>query len=182
MRLVSGPDAAPATAGPRPLRPKRHHRHLRPWTRPGSDHTRRSASVARNAITGRPDPRQDRVLGHASAPRQAVRAQGPLQTSYAPTSITDVPATLLDLAGLPNALGRGASVLRIDPAASRQRTYAHHEPQARPNPFYDVLYVFSVNGPITDPDAWSYDRTYSGQSMIVQRNAESIRSDCCRSG
>ena len=73
-------------------------------------------------------------------------AQGPLQTSYAPTAITDVPATLLDLAGLPDALGRGASVLRIDPAEPRQRTYAHHRPQARPNPFYDVLYVFSVNG------------------------------------
>ena len=28
-------------------------------------------------------------------------SQGPLQTSYAPTAITDVPATLLDLAGPP---------------------------------------------------------------------------------
>ena len=78
-------------------------------------------------------------------------AQGPLQTSYAPTAITDVPATLLDLAGLPDALGRGASVLRIDPAEPRQRTYAHHRPQARPNPFYDVLYVFSVSGRVDDP-------------------------------
>ena len=89
-------------------------------------------------------------------------AQGPLQTSYAPTAITDVPATLLDLAGLPDALGRGASVLRIDPAAPRQRTYAHHRPQARPNPFYDVLYVFSVSGRVDDQDAWSYHRTVFG--------------------
>ena len=89
-------------------------------------------------------------------------AQGPLQTSYAPTSITDVPATLLDLAGLPDTLGGGTSVLRIDPAASRRRTYAHHEPQARPNPFYNVLYVFSVNGPVANPDAWSYDGTLFG--------------------
>ena len=65
-------------------------------------------------------------------------SHGPLQTSYAPTAITDVPATLLDLAGLPNALGRGASVLRIDPAGPRQRMYAHQDPKTRPNPFLDV--------------------------------------------
>ena len=51
----------------------RHHRYFRPWTYPGSDRTRRSASTARNAITGRRDPPQDRVLGHAFAPRQAVQ-------------------------------------------------------------------------------------------------------------
>ena len=103
-------------------------------------------------------------------------AQGPLQTSYAPTTITDLPATLLDLAGLPNALGRGTSVLRIDPAASRRRTYAHHEPQARPNPFYNVLYVFSVNGSIANPDAWSYDGTLFGpvDDRAAQRREHQI--------
>ena len=89
-------------------------------------------------------------------------AQGPFQTSYAPTAITDVPATLLDLAGVPDALGRGASVLRIDPAEPRQRTYAHHRTGARPNRFIDFLYVFSVNGRVRDPDAWSYHRTVFG--------------------
>ena len=87
--------------------------------------------------------------------------QGPLQISYAPTAITDVPATLLDLAGLSDALGRGASVLRIDPAEPRQRTYAHHR-NARPDRFIDFLYVFSVNGQVRDPDAWSYHRTVLG--------------------
>ena len=103
-------------------------------------------------------------------------AQGPLQTSYAPTAITDVPATLLDLAGLPDALGRGASVLRIDPAEPRQRTYAHHRPQARPNPFYDVLYVFAVNGQITDLDAWSYYRSVLGPAddRAAQRREHQI--------
>ena len=41
VRLVSGSDAAPAAAGPRPLRPKRHHRHVRPWNRLGLHRTRR---------------------------------------------------------------------------------------------------------------------------------------------
>ena len=73
-----------------------------------------------------------------------------------------MPATLLDLADLPDTLGRGASVLRIDPVEPRQRTYAHSHANARPNPFYDVLYVFSVNGRVRDPDAWSYHRTVLG--------------------
>ena len=88
--------------------------------------------------------------------------EGPLQTSYAPTSITDVPATLLDLAGLSNTLGRGTSVLRIDPTAPRHRTYAHHKQGARPTPFYGVLYEFSVNGRTDDPNAWSYHQTVFG--------------------
>ena len=107
-------------------------------------------------------------------------AQGPLQVSYAPTAITDVPATLLDLAGLPDALGRGASVLRIDPAAPRQRTYAH-DTDARPNPiygdpFYKALYIFSVNGRVNDPDAWSYHRTVFGPTddLAAQRREHQI--------
>ena len=40
-------------------------------------------------------------------------AQGPLQLSNAPTSIVDLPATLLDLAGLPNTLGSGKLALAL---------------------------------------------------------------------
>ena len=110
-------------------------------------------------------------------------SQGPLQTSYAPTAITDVPATLLDLAGLPDALGRGASVFRIDPAGPRQRTYAHHRGfhghglnPIYNDPFYDFLYVFSVNGRVNDPDAWSYHRTVFGPTddRAAQRREHQI--------
>ena len=89
-------------------------------------------------------------------------AQGPLRTSYAPTSITDIPATVLDVADLPNTLGRGASVFRIDSDALRHRTYAHHSRTPKSSPFYDALYVFSVNGRGNDPDAWSYHRSVFG--------------------
>ena len=92
-------------------------------------------------------------------------AQGPLRTSYAPTAITDIPATVLDLADLPDTLGRGTSVFRIDPAVPRQRTYAHHarvSANMKSSPFFDALYVFSVNGRVRDPDAWSYHRTLFG--------------------
>ena len=85
-------------------------------------------------------------------------AEGPLQISHAPTSIVDVPATLLDLADLPGTLGSGTSVLRIDPVVSRQRTYMHSNRQYKANPYYDALDVFSVNGHVTDGDAWDYQR------------------------
>ena len=93
---------------------------------------------------------------------KAFAAQGPVQISHAPTSITDVPATLLDLADLPDTLGHGASVLRVDPAAPRQRTYAHHHGTSRPRRFLDHLYLFSVNGRVNDPNAWSYQGTVFG--------------------
>ena len=102
-------------------------------------------------------------------------AEGPLQISHAPTSIIDVPATLFDLADLPDTLGGGTSVLRIDPAASRQRTYAHAW-RIRPVPFFDVLYVFAVNGRVTDGDAWSYYRSVFGPTddRAAQRREHSI--------
>ena len=80
-------------------------------------------------------------------------AQDPPQVSHAPTSVLDVPATLLDLADLPGTLGNGTSVLGLEPGASRQRTYRHG------SELYDVLHVFAVNGYINDPDAWSYYRS-----------------------
>ena len=102
-------------------------------------------------------------------------AEGSLQVSYAPTSITDVPATLLDLADLPDSLRRGTSVLRMDPTASRQRTYAYN-PNPRPSPFYGVLHVFSVSGQVRDPDAWSYHRTVFGPTddRAAQRRRRQI--------
>lgn len=90
-------------------------------------------------------------------------AQGPLRTSYAPTAITDVPATLLDLAGLPNVLEAGTSVLRLETDRPRERTYAHHSwggrsPNTFANPWFDVLHLFTVGGRVTDPGSWRYRR------------------------
>ena len=105
-------------------------------------------------------------------------AQGPLQTSYAPAAITDIPATLLDLADLPDTLGHGTSVFRLDPEAPRQRAYAHHSrsPNRLSFPFYDVLHVFSVDGRVTDPEAWSYYRSVFGPAddRAAQRREHQI--------
>ncbi len=102
-------------------------------------------------------------------------AQGPLQLSNAPTSIVDLPATLLDLAGLPNTLGSGKSALALDPAMPRERTYADHawgrggqnDFQSR---YFDVLHLYSVNGQASSSEAWRYQRAIFDPT--ANRNAQ----------
>ena len=106
-------------------------------------------------------------------------AQGPLQTSDAPTAITDLPATLLDLAGLPNTLETGTSALVLDPARPRERTYAHHSWGGRnthTSRWFDVLHLFSVDGRVTDPAAWRYRRAIfePADDRAAQRGAHRI--------
>ena len=85
---------------------------------------------------------------------------GPLQTSYAPTAITDIPATMFDLAGLPNILGRGESAFALEAATPRTRTYAHHSWHNGDwsRPYFEVLHVFSVTGRVTAPESWQYQQ------------------------
>ena len=92
-----------------------------------------------------------------------VGARGPMQTSHAPTAITDLPATLLDLVDLPNTLKTGTSVLALDADTPRRRTFAYHSwtgqgPNGPRSRWLDVLHLFSVDGRVTDPDAWRYRR------------------------
>ena len=84
-----------------------------------------------------------------------VGSRGSLDVSNAPTATTDVPATLLHLAGLRNTLERGTSALELDPTAIRARTYAHYDPPGTwRRPYHDVLHVFSVRGRANSPAAW----------------------------
>lgn len=88
-------------------------------------------------------------------------AHGPLGLSMAPTAITDVPATITDLAGLPPGLFPGESALRLDEHAPRRRTYAFHSWRNADwgREYMDVLYLFSVDGPVLDPDSWSFQKS-----------------------
>ena len=85
---------------------------------------------------------------------------GPLEPSYAPTAITDIPATIVDLVGLPNVFGQGQSAFDIDPEIPRARTYTHHSWTNADwsRPYYDLLHEFSINGRVTDPASWRYQR------------------------
>ena len=95
-----------------------------------SDHGRVFPPAADDPFRERSSPagRLDRIVAQAT-PFLAVKpvgSQGLLRISYAPTALTDVPATLLDLVGLPNTLGHGVSVFALG-APPRERTYAHYE-------------------------------------------------------
>ncbi|MCY3843855.1 MAG: sulfatase-like hydrolase/transferase [Acidobacteria bacterium] len=95
-------------------------------------------------------------------------ADGPLRTSDAPSAVVDLPATLLDLAGLPNTLGTGTPVLALDPARGRERTYAHHSwglgltANTWGGSWFDVLHLFTVEGRVADPAAWRYRQALFG--------------------
>lgn len=93
-------------------------------------------------------------------------ATGPVRISRAPTSITDIPATIADLAGLPARLFPGEPALRMPESADRQRTFAFHTWRNADwqRDYMDALYVFSINGPIHDPRSWTFDRKVADPS------------------
>ena len=104
----------------------------------------------------------DRVALQAT-PLLAVKPAGrtgPLESSYAPTAITDIPATIFDLAGLSSYFVPGVSVFDVDPNARRPRPYAQHswENADWTRRYFDRLLVFSVDGRVTDPSAWTFEK------------------------
>jgi hypothetical protein len=88
-------------------------------------------------------------------------ASGPLRVSTAPTTITDIPATIADLAGLPPGLFHGQSAFRIAPDARRSRGFAFHSWRNADwrREYMDALHVFSVDGPIHEPGSWRFRQT-----------------------
>ena len=142
-----------------------------------SDHGRVFPPAADDPFRGRSSPAGalDRIVAQAT-PLLAVKpvgSQGPLRFSSAPAALTDVPATLLDLVGLPNTLERGVSVFALGPPP-RERTYAHYEWGARNNwgtgPFLDVLHVFSVTGLVTSPESWHYEQAIIDPTVECRDN------------
>lgn len=106
-----------------------------------------------------PAGRLDGIVQKAS-PLLAIKPAGhtgPFRISRAPTMITDVPATILDLAGLPQEYP-GESVLRLDEQAARPREYAHHWwfDAGWQQPYFDLLWIFSVNGPVRRAESWQF--------------------------
>ena len=74
--------------------------------------------------------------------------------SYAPTAITDIPATILDLISIRNDQFPGRPALQIDPTVSRRRTDATHlwDNAAWGRAYVDLLHVFSIDGRISGPE------------------------------
>ncbi len=86
-------------------------------------------------------------------------AHGRLAISSAPTTITDLPATLFDVLGLSHNFP-GEPALRLAPEAPRRRTYGYYRWQQEnwQKPYFEVLQLFSLAGPILDEAAWHFDR------------------------
>lgn len=80
---------------------------------------------------------------------------GPVRVSEAPTTISDIPATIVDTLGLKNPFS-GTSALKLDEHAPRPRQFATYlwssaEWQAD---FFPYMDLFTVDGSVTDGAAW----------------------------
>ena len=105
-----------------------------------------------------PGDRVSNIAGRAMALLlvKAPDTSGPLRVSYAPTSIVDVPATVLDALGLPKVLP-GEPALKLDEAASRERSFAHYiwEDDDWKRNYFDYLDLFRIEGRLRDGDSWA---------------------------
>ena len=85
---------------------------------------------------------------------------GPLRVSYAPTTITDIPATVLDALGLPTTLP-GQSALTLEEAARRERSFADYEWKNEDwgQTYFEYLDLFQINGGLRDGASWDLTET-----------------------
>jgi hypothetical protein len=102
----------------------------------------------------------DQVATHAM-PLLAVKpvdGSGPLRTSRAPTALTDIPATIFDLVGLPYESAGGVPALRVNEEAIRSREFVDHSwtNVSWDRPYFDLLRLFSVRGPILQASSWRF--------------------------
>jgi hypothetical protein len=109
-----------------------------------------------------PSGRVSEIAGRAMAllivkPPQST---GPLRVSYAPTAISDIPATVLDALGLPKTLP-GEPALTLAETAPRERSFAHYvwEDGDWRQPYFDHLDVFRIRGRMRDGDSWTMTET-----------------------
>ena len=86
---------------------------------------------------------------------KAPNSSGLVRVSEAPTAITDIPATILDSAGVPHNLP-GVPALKIDATARRSRSFAAYswENDDWAQEYFDYLDVFSIDGPLRDGRSW----------------------------
>jgi hypothetical protein len=110
-------------------------------------------------------------------------SRGPVRISYAPSAISDVPATVMDILGFRHNLP-GEPALRLAESASRTRTFAMYDWEGWTTPFFDALDVMEINGRVLDGDSWSLKASFyppdSGEEARArglyqrQRNARGV--------
>ena len=113
-------------------------------------------------VHDQPLPFEDigRIVGGARAllAVKAAHAAGPLRISNAPTMITDIPATVMNMIGVAESGYSGKSALRLDEDDARERTYAWYrwEDADWKRPYLQKMDTFSIDGPISNRTSWSY--------------------------
>jgi hypothetical protein len=82
-------------------------------------------------------------------------SNGPVRISYAPTTISDIPATVMDILGVRHNLP-GQPALKIAENAPRTRTFAMYdwENEDWTANYFDALDVMEINGRVLDGDSW----------------------------
>jgi hypothetical protein len=81
---------------------------------------------------------------------------GPVRVSYAPTAITDIPATVLDALGLQKTLP-GEPALKLDEAARRERQFANYvwENDGWGHRYFEHLDLFRISGQVRHGGSWA---------------------------
>jgi hypothetical protein len=82
--------------------------------------------------------------------------RGPVRISYAPTAITDIPATVLDAAGVQHQLP-GEPALKLAENTQRVRTFAMYdwEHEDWRQKYFDWLDLLEINGRLLDGNSWT---------------------------
>jgi hypothetical protein len=110
-------------------------------------------------------------------------SRGPVRISYAPSTISDVPATVMDLLGHRHTLP-GEPALKLEENAPRLRTFAMYDWEGWTTPYFDALDLMEINGRVIDGDSWSLKASFyapdSGEGARArglyqrQRNARGV--------
>jgi hypothetical protein len=86
---------------------------------------------------------------------KAPGSHGPVRISYAPTAITDIPATVLDAVGVAHTMP-GEPALKLDEHAARRRVFTMYnwENENWSQHYFEALDVMQVNGRLLDGNNW----------------------------
>ena len=100
-------------------------------------------------------------------------SRGPVRISYAPSSISDVPATVMDVLGIRHNLP-GAPALKLAEKAPRTRTFAWYDWEGWTTPHFDALDVMEINGPVLDGDSWSLKASFYAPDQDDEARARGL--------
>jgi len=103
-----------------------------------------------------------RIAGNAMALLivKPLNSQGPVRTSRAPTTITDIPATILDGVGA-KADMPGEPALKLAEDASRVRPWAFYDWERDDwgQNYFSTLDIVEINGAVVDGNSWTLTGT-----------------------